>query len=1582
MQPIAPVTIADLLAPAQQLLYKFEVYDGANWLDLCSLEGKSYVKKDGISLSLGGAGMSPDPVAASWSAEIDNEDGIFHPFHPTSEYADLFRIGREVRISLGGVFKKFLAPFEAWSNRKLIALPIPTANLTNFPNKVPIVADAAIGAKCRADGFDIRFTASDGVTLLKYERESFAVAGGEASGIFWVKSNVAMAGTYIWCYYGNPFAADGADPEAVWDANFKLVYHMKDATTSTILDSTGNNNDGAKKGANEPIEADGKIAKGQDFDGTNDYINCGNDTGLSFGTGDFTIECWIKTTQVTGARLIGRRGDDAKWYSLLIGIWEAGKLFFETGAITPTPSDITVNDGNLHHVVLVKSGLSANYFIDSVPRGSTEAAADVGNLEALILGAWDYSPPTCTSFFDGIVDEARISSIARSAAWIAYEYANMNPADGGLTWGAEESPQVPNYTKYWQRLIGYMDAPRFDHGSRSVSLSGCDYMKRLADTIIRSSPLDQETINGPSHWGARAVFDSVASYTPTGAELYTYGDALDPITETETISEAWEKSLNANFVAESAGPPPPPTYSAKFSINSGSTGWVKSTAICSPTKGKSYLIKFNFYRPLAATYKIELAQFVGATRIVLWAWTWANVSTDWAEKYATIVALSNNDLEFRIDGSGMSTSSYLSLEYISIKEREEFWWRYSMPAGCNGPYYATLDDEPIWQGDAVKDDGSGGGWYYDENTNYFYFDEKKSVLTGTANLKVYYYTDQSLDNVTADLLVAAGYYANRAAALAAMDYTPTGLTIPRVWFESDTSALAAVKLICERADYRFWFDEAGTPCFQPNPSSEPPPPPAGDVYYVDQTGGLDTNDGLSESTPWKTIAKVNAAALAPDDQVLFKRGETWAEELKPTSSGSDAAHPIIFGAYGIGVPPKITGATRALDANVEHDLTFRGIIFAGKEVRAYSTFGINFEYCLLRDSNANGLNSFASTVYLKNCLVIGARDDGVLADGDGAVVDLKNTLVIANGGGVAGSTYGGGGLNAANGGTINYSYSNITGNGYRPDWNVRGATGGSNNQLQTLPRMERPMKDAAFFTITVDDAGYAYAQAAAAAIEPYGGRLTFFVIPSLIDAAGETALAALATAGHEIAVHSWSHAGLTITEIFEVTSTNTAPTVDVDVPTTTITLWCDEVANRVTFNWSGNKTIGDLKIAVAGKGWTVTNKSTVADALRLACLADSGGAQAAPYTTAPDVSSPNYAFWYQEVIVAQDWIENITGIRPKTMAYPYGYTNAALQTWLKNQGFEGARWTNDIMQTLSSIEIYNNRNVYDLKGDGSEAQTKASARHHYELCKQTARMLCFYVHNTGDLSVAQWGWFAQELAACGAQLQTFGSYVSAVRASHTPSGDGLTYTKTYPDVSNFHLTPASPCINAGFSVGLDEDIEGTPAPQAAVYDIGPYEFLMTTPATPTFEGKDLKGCQFYQDIGMVRNRVVIEGIEQGMYAAREDKKTSRLTGEASDPSSIEAYLEKTHKVTNYLFQDQASIDAMVIALLAEWKDPKDYAALDLFANPIPLELGDVIGIKLLLQKVGEIEYFVDRAATIRDISIDGSRAGYKVEIEP
>jgi hypothetical protein len=316
---------------------------------------------------------------------------------------------------------------KGWSFAKIITLPVPDDDLVDFPVCVKIVSDADIGGECLATGYDIRFTAADGTTLLPYERESFAVASGEATGIFWVKTDVATTGTDIWCYYGNAGAADGQDAENVWDANFAAVYHMKDATTSTILDSTANNNDGAKQAANHPIEAAGKIAKGQDFDGTDDEIDCTFQPLTNFS--DFNFSFWICPALAVFQWILYCNWGANGSYAVFDGGDGQCYFYIKNDAGASVGISVPIDPDSWQRMVFTWDGVNLRSYKNGTPgaytpQDGTCAAATV---------------PRMGIIFDGIFDETSFSSIARSAAWIAYEYANMNPADGGLTWGAEEN---------------------------------------------------------------------------------------------------------------------------------------------------------------------------------------------------------------------------------------------------------------------------------------------------------------------------------------------------------------------------------------------------------------------------------------------------------------------------------------------------------------------------------------------------------------------------------------------------------------------------------------------------------------------------------------------------------------------------------------------------------------------------------------------------------------------------------------------------------------------------------------------------------------------------------------------------------------------------------------------------------------------------------------------------------------------------------------------------------------------------------------------------------------------------------------
>lgn len=79
------------------------------------------------------------------------------------------------------------------------------------------------------------------------------------------------------------------------------------------------------------------------------------------------------------------------------------------------------------------------------------------------------------------------------------------------------------------------------------------------------------------------------------------------------------------------------------------------------------------------------------------------------------------------------------------------------------------------------------------------------------------------------------------------------------------------------------------------------------VYYVDNLGGNDANDGLSEVKAFQTLNKINSLSITPGSKVLFKRGGKWLGTLNPPYSGA-ASQPIIYDAYGTGNNPIIYGS--------------------------------------------------------------------------------------------------------------------------------------------------------------------------------------------------------------------------------------------------------------------------------------------------------------------------------------------------------------------------------------------------------------------------------------------------------------------------------------------------------------------------------------------------------------------------------------------------------------------------------------------------------------------------------------------------
>lgn len=89
----------------------------------------------------------------------------------------------------------------------------------------------------------------------------------------------------------------------------------------------------------------------------------------------------------------------------------------------------------------------------------------------------------------------------------------------------------------------------------------------------------------------------------------------------------------------------------------------------------------------------------------------------------------------------------------------------------------------------------------------------------------------------------------------------------------------------------------------------PSAPATPHTYYVDATRGDDAQGGLAPEAAWRSLARVNAAALRPGDTVRFRRGGVWRGQI--VAQSGDATGLVTYTAYGEGDKPLLLGSVAA-----------------------------------------------------------------------------------------------------------------------------------------------------------------------------------------------------------------------------------------------------------------------------------------------------------------------------------------------------------------------------------------------------------------------------------------------------------------------------------------------------------------------------------------------------------------------------------------------------------------------------------------------------------------------------------------------
>jgi len=312
-----------------------------------------------------------------------------------------------------------------WKYRREITITNVNGTLTDYQILVELNSSNFNFSHAQENGSDIRFVASDDETLLNHWIEVWNSTNQSAK--IWVNVSEVTEGTKIFMYYGNENASDVSDANATFIRVIDGVVgalHFDEGSGNTAHDTSGEGNDGTiYGGANW---TDGKFGKALEFDGSDDYVNCGNDESLQLNE-SWSISLWFLVESFPDHALgvIEKNWANAK--SFAMWIHQTDKLLAfdvyrsdKTRVNAHTSSNLISLD-KWYHTTVVYDGTNIKLYVN----GNLEATSSPGEIGKLDTANLIIGYAMSGEKFIGLIDEVLIlNGTSLSAEEISDLYNN------------------------------------------------------------------------------------------------------------------------------------------------------------------------------------------------------------------------------------------------------------------------------------------------------------------------------------------------------------------------------------------------------------------------------------------------------------------------------------------------------------------------------------------------------------------------------------------------------------------------------------------------------------------------------------------------------------------------------------------------------------------------------------------------------------------------------------------------------------------------------------------------------------------------------------------------------------------------------------------------------------------------------------------------------------------------------------------------------------------------------------------------------------------------------------------------------
>ncbi len=202
-------------------------------------------------------------------------------------------------------------------------------------------------------------------------------------------------------------------------------------------DDSGNGNTGTLTNmTTSTCWLDGRVGRAVDFDGTNDYVDCGDDSSLEI-TDEVTVEAWVKPDTSSGSHVIACKGSYTYYLSTNSGNAEfkVGKADRSGWNVTATGTTSLDSDRYYHIAGTYKDGVGKVYVNGTAEDTDTGSNEDIGSYTSdLSIGA---DSSSSSAYFDGVIDQVNVYARELSSTEVNQRFTDHG---GEYGFGCEEQP--------------------------------------------------------------------------------------------------------------------------------------------------------------------------------------------------------------------------------------------------------------------------------------------------------------------------------------------------------------------------------------------------------------------------------------------------------------------------------------------------------------------------------------------------------------------------------------------------------------------------------------------------------------------------------------------------------------------------------------------------------------------------------------------------------------------------------------------------------------------------------------------------------------------------------------------------------------------------------------------------------------------------------------------------------------------------------------------------------------------------------------------------------------------------------------